>query len=78
MTLVLQKAEEELYSSSSQLKKKQSELSSEPFLYETHTNIQRSAVQQNLLMREASTSEKQRLASNFQGVEGKLCNVLCH
>ncbi|TKS73809.1 1-phosphatidylinositol 4,5-bisphosphate phosphodiesterase gamma-2 [Collichthys lucidus] len=54
------KAEEELYSSSSQLKKKQSELSSEPFLYETHTNIQCSAVQQNLLMREASTSEKHR------------------
>ncbi|XP_041794978.1 1-phosphatidylinositol 4,5-bisphosphate phosphodiesterase gamma-2-like [Chelmon rostratus] len=37
------KAEEELYSSSSQLKKKQSELSSETFLYDTHTNIQRSS-----------------------------------
>ncbi|XP_076590180.1 1-phosphatidylinositol 4,5-bisphosphate phosphodiesterase gamma-2 isoform X2 [Chaetodon auriga] len=36
------KAEEELYSSSSQLKKKQSELS-ETFLYDTHTNIQRSS-----------------------------------
>uniref|UniRef100_A0A8C4HGP6 1-phosphatidylinositol 4,5-bisphosphate phosphodiesterase gamma n=1 Tax=Dicentrarchus labrax TaxID=13489 RepID=A0A8C4HGP6_DICLA len=33
------RAEEELYSSSSQLRKKQSELSSEPFLYDTHTNI---------------------------------------
>uniref|UniRef100_A0A3Q3S6P2 1-phosphatidylinositol 4,5-bisphosphate phosphodiesterase gamma n=1 Tax=Mastacembelus armatus TaxID=205130 RepID=A0A3Q3S6P2_9TELE len=48
------KVEEELYSSSSQLKKKQAELSSEPFLYDTHTNIQRSAAprQHNHLMRE--------------------------
>uniref|UniRef100_A0A4W6F048 1-phosphatidylinositol 4,5-bisphosphate phosphodiesterase gamma n=1 Tax=Lates calcarifer TaxID=8187 RepID=A0A4W6F048_LATCA len=38
------KAEEELYSSSSQLRKKQAELSSEPFLYDTHTNIQRSSL----------------------------------
>uniref|UniRef100_A0A8C9ZHP1 Phosphoinositide phospholipase C n=1 Tax=Sander lucioperca TaxID=283035 RepID=A0A8C9ZHP1_SANLU len=41
---VQQKAEEELYSSSSQLRKKQAEVSSEPFLYDTHTNIQRSAL----------------------------------
>uniref|UniRef100_A0A4W6EY23 1-phosphatidylinositol 4,5-bisphosphate phosphodiesterase gamma n=1 Tax=Lates calcarifer TaxID=8187 RepID=A0A4W6EY23_LATCA len=56
------KAEEELYSSSSQLRKKQAELSSEPFLYDTHTNIQRSALprQHNNLMREYSTNEKQR------------------
>uniref|UniRef100_A0A671URN9 Phosphoinositide phospholipase C n=1 Tax=Sparus aurata TaxID=8175 RepID=A0A671URN9_SPAAU len=56
------KAEEELYSSSSQLKKKQSELSSEPFLYDTHTNIQRSTLprQHNHLEREFSTSEKHR------------------
>uniref|UniRef100_A0A671UQU4 Phosphoinositide phospholipase C n=1 Tax=Sparus aurata TaxID=8175 RepID=A0A671UQU4_SPAAU len=65
---ILQKAEEELYSSSSQLKKKQSELSSEPFLYDTHTNIQRSTLprQHNHLEREFSTSEKHRLASNSQ------------
>uniref|UniRef100_A0A3Q3M6Y7 Phosphoinositide phospholipase C n=1 Tax=Mastacembelus armatus TaxID=205130 RepID=A0A3Q3M6Y7_9TELE len=56
------KVEEELYSSSSQLKKKQAELSSEPFLYDTHTNIQRSAAprQHNHLMREFSTSEKHK------------------
>nr|XP_020468378.1 1-phosphatidylinositol 4,5-bisphosphate phosphodiesterase gamma-2 [Monopterus albus] len=55
------KAEEELYSSSSQLRKKQAELS-EPFLYDTHTNIQRPALprQHNHLMREVSTSEKHR------------------
>uniref|UniRef100_A0A7N6FMA9 1-phosphatidylinositol 4,5-bisphosphate phosphodiesterase gamma n=1 Tax=Anabas testudineus TaxID=64144 RepID=A0A7N6FMA9_ANATE len=51
--------EEELYSSSSQLKKKQAEVSSEPFLYDTHTNLQRAAPrQQNHLTREFSTSEK--------------------
>uniref|UniRef100_A0A665WN38 1-phosphatidylinositol 4,5-bisphosphate phosphodiesterase gamma n=1 Tax=Echeneis naucrates TaxID=173247 RepID=A0A665WN38_ECHNA len=37
-------SEEELYSSSSQLRKKQAEVNSEPFLYDTHTNFQRSAV----------------------------------
>ena len=59
---VPQKAEEELYSSSSQLKKKQAEVSAEPFLYDTHTNIQRSALprQHNNLMREYSTSEKHK------------------
>ncbi|XP_029993339.1 1-phosphatidylinositol 4,5-bisphosphate phosphodiesterase gamma-2 isoform X2 [Sphaeramia orbicularis] len=55
------KAEEELYSSSSQLRRKQAELS-EPFLYDTHTNLQGSAPprQHNPLMRESSTSEKHR------------------
>uniref|UniRef100_A0A8C4HF19 Phosphoinositide phospholipase C n=1 Tax=Dicentrarchus labrax TaxID=13489 RepID=A0A8C4HF19_DICLA len=63
MTLVLQRAEEELYSSSSQLRKKQSELSSEPFLYDTHTNIRAAAPrQQNHLTREVSTSERHRLS----------------
>uniref|UniRef100_A0A667XGL4 1-phosphatidylinositol 4,5-bisphosphate phosphodiesterase gamma n=1 Tax=Myripristis murdjan TaxID=586833 RepID=A0A667XGL4_9TELE len=59
----VEKAEEELYSSSSQLRKKQAELNSEPFLYSTHTSIPapRSALPpQNTLMREHSTSEKQR------------------
>lgn len=61
MTVVAQMAEEELYSSSSQLKKKQSEVSSEPFLYDTHSNLQRSTVprQHNHLMREYSTSTGQ-------------------
>ncbi|XP_051239098.1 1-phosphatidylinositol 4,5-bisphosphate phosphodiesterase gamma-2 [Dicentrarchus labrax] len=55
------RAEEELYSSSSQLRKKQSELSSEPFLYDTHTNIRAAAPrQQNHLTREVSTSERHR------------------
>uniref|UniRef100_A0A3Q4HLY3 Phosphoinositide phospholipase C n=1 Tax=Neolamprologus brichardi TaxID=32507 RepID=A0A3Q4HLY3_NEOBR len=40
------KAEEELYSSSSQLKKKQAELG-EPFLYDTHSNLQRSSLAQS-------------------------------
>ncbi|KAM9854414.1 1-phosphatidylinositol 4,5-bisphosphate phosphodiesterase gamma-2 [Aulostomus maculatus] len=54
--------EEELYSSSSQLKKKPAELGSEPFLYTTHTNVQRVALprQQNQLLREFSTSEKHK------------------
>ncbi|XP_033988766.1 1-phosphatidylinositol 4,5-bisphosphate phosphodiesterase gamma-2 [Trematomus bernacchii] len=51
------KAEEELYSSSSQLKKRQAEVGGEPFLYETHTNLQRAAPppQHTLLTREGST-----------------------
>ncbi|XP_029289098.1 1-phosphatidylinositol 4,5-bisphosphate phosphodiesterase gamma-2 [Cottoperca gobio] len=55
-------AEEELYSSSSQLRKKQAEVSSEPFLYDTHSNIQRAALplQHNNLSREGSTNENQR------------------
>ncbi|KAL3062174.1 hypothetical protein OYC64_010144 [Pagothenia borchgrevinki] len=50
-------AEEELYSSSSQLKKRQAEVGGEPFLYETHTNLQRAAPppQHTLLTREGST-----------------------
>uniref|UniRef100_A0A3B4TJ58 1-phosphatidylinositol 4,5-bisphosphate phosphodiesterase gamma n=1 Tax=Seriola dumerili TaxID=41447 RepID=A0A3B4TJ58_SERDU len=60
-----EKAEEELYSSSSQLRKKQAEVSSEPFLYDTHTNIQRSAAprQHNSLTRE--TKEKKINNSKF-------------
>lgn len=63
MTVVAQRAEEELYSSSNQLKKKQSEVSSEPFLYDTHSNLQRSTIprQHNHLMREYSTSTGQTL-----------------
>uniref|UniRef100_A0A8C2WQH9 1-phosphatidylinositol 4,5-bisphosphate phosphodiesterase gamma n=1 Tax=Cyclopterus lumpus TaxID=8103 RepID=A0A8C2WQH9_CYCLU len=38
------KAEEELYSSTGQLKKKLAEVGPEPLLYDTHTNIQRSAI----------------------------------
>ncbi|XP_028286873.1 1-phosphatidylinositol 4,5-bisphosphate phosphodiesterase gamma-2 [Parambassis ranga] len=55
------RTEEELYSSSNQLRKKQAELS-EPFLYDTQTNLQRPAAprQHNSLSREYSTSEKQR------------------
>ncbi|KAL4004028.1 brevican [Sarotherodon galilaeus] len=58
------KAEEELYSSSSQLKKKQAELS-EPFLYDTHSNLQRSSLAQptNNLMRKGSTGENPRDSS---------------
>uniref|UniRef100_A0A3Q3WB35 1-phosphatidylinositol 4,5-bisphosphate phosphodiesterase gamma n=1 Tax=Mola mola TaxID=94237 RepID=A0A3Q3WB35_MOLML len=60
-------AEEELYSSSSQLRKKQSEFSCEPLLYDTHTNIQRSVAprQHNHLMREFSTKKK-IINSKFQ------------
>ncbi|KAF7658022.1 hypothetical protein LDENG_00018360 [Lucifuga dentata] len=56
------KAEEELYSSSSQLRKKQAEVGGEPFLYDTHSSLQRPALprQHNQLTRELSTSEKQR------------------
>lgn len=53
------RAEEELYSSSSQLKK-QCEGGAEPFLYDTHSNLQRATVprqqlQQHHLVREPST-----------------------
>lgn len=53
---VAQRVEEELYSSSSQLKK-QSEAGAEPFLYDTHSNLQRAAIprQHHHLMREPST-----------------------
>uniref|UniRef100_A0A6Q2WRI6 Phosphoinositide phospholipase C n=1 Tax=Esox lucius TaxID=8010 RepID=A0A6Q2WRI6_ESOLU len=57
----VEKAEEELYSSSSQLRRRQAELSNELFLYDTHTSLQRSALPQvrDDLMREFSTNEKQ-------------------
>ncbi|XP_041852355.1 1-phosphatidylinositol 4,5-bisphosphate phosphodiesterase gamma-2 [Melanotaenia boesemani] len=63
------RAEEELYSSSSQLRKKQAE-QSESFLYDTHANIQRPTPprQQNQLMRESSekrTKEKKISNSKF-------------
>ncbi|XP_068459760.1 1-phosphatidylinositol 4,5-bisphosphate phosphodiesterase gamma-2 isoform X2 [Clinocottus analis] len=51
-------AEEELYSSSNQLKKKQAEVGGELFLYDTHTNIQRTAPRQHTpLSREGSTGD---------------------
>uniref|UniRef100_A0A672F8M3 Phosphoinositide phospholipase C n=1 Tax=Salarias fasciatus TaxID=181472 RepID=A0A672F8M3_SALFA len=55
------KAEEELYSSSNQLRKKPGELS-EGFLYDTHANIQRSAPlpPQHTLSRGFSSSERHR------------------
>ncbi|KAM4553805.1 1-phosphatidylinositol 4,5-bisphosphate phosphodiesterase gamma-2 [Fundulus diaphanus] len=55
------KAEEELYSSSSQLRKKQAE-HSEPFLYDTHSNLQRSTPphQQNQLIRESSERHRSK------------------
>lgn len=51
-----QKVEEELYLSSNQLKK-QSEAGAEPFLYDTHSNLQRATIprQHHHLMREPST-----------------------
>ncbi|XP_061833736.2 1-phosphatidylinositol 4,5-bisphosphate phosphodiesterase gamma-2 isoform X1 [Nerophis lumbriciformis] len=57
--------EEELYSSSSQLKKKPADVSSEGLLYNTHTNIKLSSVPSqppapNPLVRGLSNSEKQR------------------
>ncbi|XP_072551841.1 1-phosphatidylinositol 4,5-bisphosphate phosphodiesterase gamma-2 [Salminus brasiliensis] len=57
----VEKAEEELYSSSSQLRKRQAELSNELFLYDTHTGIQRSAPShlRDDLMQEFSSNEKQ-------------------
>ncbi|XP_034031611.1 1-phosphatidylinositol 4,5-bisphosphate phosphodiesterase gamma-2 [Thalassophryne amazonica] len=56
------KVKEELYSSSSELRKKQAEQVGELFLYDTHANIQQSTFprQQNHLRREFSTSEKNR------------------
>uniref|UniRef100_A0A8C8J7C7 Phosphoinositide phospholipase C n=1 Tax=Oncorhynchus tshawytscha TaxID=74940 RepID=A0A8C8J7C7_ONCTS len=56
-----QKAEEELYSSSNQLRRRQAEINNEIFLYDTHTSLQRSAPPQlrDDLMREFSTNETQ-------------------
>lgn len=58
-----QKVEEELYSSSSQ-RKKQSEAGAEPFLYDTHSNLQRATIprQHHHLMREPSTPTGQNQA----------------
>uniref|UniRef100_A0AAZ3NU74 Phosphoinositide phospholipase C n=1 Tax=Oncorhynchus tshawytscha TaxID=74940 RepID=A0AAZ3NU74_ONCTS len=58
---VQQKAEEELYSSSNQLRRRQAEINNEIFLYDTHTSLQRSAPPQlrDDLMREFSTNETQ-------------------
>uniref|UniRef100_A0A4W5MEK1 Phosphoinositide phospholipase C n=1 Tax=Hucho hucho TaxID=62062 RepID=A0A4W5MEK1_9TELE len=57
----VEKAEEELYSSSNQLRRRQAELNNELFLYDTHTSLQRSAPPQlrDDLMREFSTNETQ-------------------
>ncbi|KAM6946218.1 1-phosphatidylinositol 4,5-bisphosphate phosphodiesterase gamma-2 [Aplochiton taeniatus] len=55
----VEKAEEELYSSSSQLRKRQAELSNELFLYDTHSSIQRPQALRSDLMREFSTNEEQ-------------------
>uniref|UniRef100_A0AAR2JPF6 Phosphoinositide phospholipase C n=1 Tax=Pygocentrus nattereri TaxID=42514 RepID=A0AAR2JPF6_PYGNA len=57
----VEKAEEELYSSSSQLRKRQAELSNELFLYDTHSGLQRSAPphRRDDLMQEFSSNEKQ-------------------
>lgn len=58
---VIQKAQEDLYTSSNQLKKDQAE-HSEPFLYDMHSNIQRSVQprQQSPLVREASERHSNR------------------
>lgn len=55
------RAEEELYSSSSQLRKKQAE-HGEPFLYDTHSNLQRATLphQQNQLVRESSERHRSK------------------
>uniref|UniRef100_A0A8C7T9G9 1-phosphatidylinositol 4,5-bisphosphate phosphodiesterase gamma n=1 Tax=Oncorhynchus mykiss TaxID=8022 RepID=A0A8C7T9G9_ONCMY len=57
----VEKAEEELYSSSNQLRRRQAEINNEIFLYDTHTSLQRSAPPQlrDDLMREFSTNETQ-------------------
>ncbi|XP_017321040.1 1-phosphatidylinositol 4,5-bisphosphate phosphodiesterase gamma-2 [Ictalurus punctatus] len=57
----VEKAEEELYSSSSQLRKRQAELCSELFLYDTHSGLQR-AVPSNrhdVLLQEFKSNENQ-------------------
>uniref|UniRef100_A0A673ZCM9 Phosphoinositide phospholipase C n=1 Tax=Salmo trutta TaxID=8032 RepID=A0A673ZCM9_SALTR len=57
----VEKAEEELYSSSNQLRRRQAEINNEIFLYDTHSSLQRSAPPQlrDDLMREFSTNETQ-------------------
>lgn len=58
---VYQKAEEELYSSSSQLRKRQAELCSELFLYDTHSGLQRAAPsnRHDVLLQEFKSNENQ-------------------
>lgn len=57
----VEKAEEELYSSSNQLRKRQAELCTELFLYDTHSGLQRKAPanQHDDLMLEFKHNEKQ-------------------
>ncbi|KAK3569788.1 hypothetical protein QTP86_004591 [Hemibagrus guttatus] len=55
----VEKAEEELYSSSSQLRKRQAELCNELFLYDTHSGLQRAppSNRHNVLMQEFTFNE---------------------
>ncbi|RXM97686.1 1-phosphatidylinositol 4,5-bisphosphate phosphodiesterase gamma-2 [Acipenser ruthenus] len=55
----VEKAEEELYSSSTQLRKRQAVLSNEMFLYDTHKNLSRGPYNRDDLMKEFSTNEIQ-------------------
>ncbi|MGH0123686.1 UNVERIFIED_CONTAM: hypothetical protein FKN15_028917 [Acipenser sinensis] len=57
----IEKTEEELYSSSTQLRKRQAVLSNEMFLYDTHQNLSRGAYNRDDLMKEFSTNEIQLL-----------------
>ncbi|RXM29565.1 1-phosphatidylinositol 4,5-bisphosphate phosphodiesterase gamma-2 [Acipenser ruthenus] len=57
----IEKAEEELYSSSTQLRKRQAVLSNEMFLYDTHQNLSRGPYNRDDLMKEFSTNEIQLL-----------------
>uniref|UniRef100_A0A8C9VXR9 1-phosphatidylinositol 4,5-bisphosphate phosphodiesterase gamma n=1 Tax=Scleropages formosus TaxID=113540 RepID=A0A8C9VXR9_SCLFO len=73
------KAEEELYSSSSQLRKRQAELSNELFLYDTHSNLQHAspAHRRNDIIQELSSTESQLLKiqeTKEKMKEKKICN----
>lgn len=59
--VLCQKAEEELYSSSSQLRKRQAELCNELFLYDTHSDLQRAAPsnRHDVLLQEFKSNENQ-------------------
>lgn len=65
--LFIQRSEEELYSSSCNLRKKP-EVGGEPFLYDRHGSLQRGSLprQHNPLLREFSASEKQRSAPRLE------------
>ncbi|XP_062860342.1 1-phosphatidylinositol 4,5-bisphosphate phosphodiesterase gamma-2 isoform X1 [Trichomycterus rosablanca] len=69
----VEKAEEELYSSSSQLRKRQAELCNELFLYDTHSSIQHAAAtsRHDDLMQEFRHNEKQ-LESNDEACKEKI------